>query len=189
MGVVHDRERLDRASSNKAIQEKFSFVKKPILHPGQLGLCRSDTHERSVMAALRPQLRPKKFWLRRKCSQGLTSFSVSASFIRAGAVGVFMCSDTAAFEHFCFSSLSCRDMTSFGFLTTNSGWEILFLIHIFKVKSTFPCYSLRTTKEHTLWKLYIIIFETQHFPLTGDFYTKCKKIKNKKPEIFLFFYD
>lgn len=31
------------------------------------------------------------------------------------------------FEQFCFS-LSFREITSFGILTTNSGWEILFLI-------------------------------------------------------------
>lgn len=35
------------------------------------------------------------------------------------------------FEQFCFSSLSFREITSSGILTTNGGWEILFLIRIF----------------------------------------------------------
>lgn len=51
------------------------------------------------------------------------------------------------FEQFCFSLLSFMEITSFGILTTN-GWEILFLICIFRVKYTFSlillAYNQRT---------------------------------------------
>lgn len=62
-----------------------------------------------------------------------------------GLWGLSVRSYTAALGPFCFYSLTFREMTSFGFLTTNSRWETSFLIHIFRVKSTFSlAYNQRT---------------------------------------------
>lgn len=70
------------------------------------------------------------------------------------------------------------EITSFGILTTNR-WEVLFLIRLFRVKYTFSL-TLLTYNQRT-YIMEIVYLETEHFPLTGDFCTKCKK---KTPKLF-----
>lgn len=179
--VIRDIQRKPFTSGNKPFSLNsilwihLSQLMVNVARPAQTlgkGVCVKPRHRAGRRSLTRLRRRAERF-------QGLISFSecFKCWLHTLGLWRSFSLLQHCCFEQFCFSSLSFREITSFGILTTNGGRGIFFLICIFRIKYTSSLLFL-ITKEHTLWKLYHNIWK-QHFPLRGDFCTKCKKKKKK----------